>query len=556
MNRKRSLVVRPMVKIQRLRMVRGYLLRDDFIDTVAAGSVNGTPAVPGPGTRVVEDLDGDAISVGSGALNWANPNGNATDQNVHYGAITRLAGRMLLTQVNMSTQAIFLVGWDQDQIDYATQGVYYFAAGGNFSAYSSPLAGIGTFSASVEYKLCALLRSAGNYYFIKGGAFTYWTLLFVAFTDTASPLYPSFCNNNITTIAIQYVRVPKSLWSPVPLISDGMSIASRTDGLGHSEGVAGGLGSGGGGLAYANLTTWAVAGGIVTNTPVPGAELLTNGNMETADPPSSWTANNATLDGVADERTGGGGAQSLDVLRTASTGSAYQQITGSPGFYKFAGWMKSISGGGCVGGATTPWALINSAAVWTYKTGEILLTSTNPYIYLIAGPNVNDEHRFDDMSVKALSLADCVRAVSSSLTPDIVAQVKFVALTSGYTCAGLAIRLNNAATPTAGIIAFFDYGTVYVYEFSGSTWTLLFSAVKGFTANDRLQIIAQGASIRLIHMTSAGVGTVIGSTAVATILTGGYHGIFTTDPGSQLDDFVVYPRGSGGEYNILDKWAA
>ena len=38
-----------------------YDLRDDFTDTLAAGSVNGTPATPGPGTRAVTDTDGDGI---------------------------------------------------------------------------------------------------------------------------------------------------------------------------------------------------------------------------------------------------------------------------------------------------------------------------------------------------------------------------------------------------------------------------------------------------------------------------------------------------------------
>jgi len=32
-----------------------YLLRDNFDDVLAAGSVNGTPARPGPGTRTVTD---------------------------------------------------------------------------------------------------------------------------------------------------------------------------------------------------------------------------------------------------------------------------------------------------------------------------------------------------------------------------------------------------------------------------------------------------------------------------------------------------------------------
>jgi len=47
-----------------------YDLRDEFTDTRAAGSVDGTPATPGPGDRVVADT-GSNISVGSGVLDFA-----------------------------------------------------------------------------------------------------------------------------------------------------------------------------------------------------------------------------------------------------------------------------------------------------------------------------------------------------------------------------------------------------------------------------------------------------------------------------------------------------
>jgi len=35
-----------------------YLLRDEFHTDRAAGSVNGTPAEPGPGTRTAVEVDG------------------------------------------------------------------------------------------------------------------------------------------------------------------------------------------------------------------------------------------------------------------------------------------------------------------------------------------------------------------------------------------------------------------------------------------------------------------------------------------------------------------
>jgi hypothetical protein len=43
-----------------------FLLRDDFLDTLAAGSVDATPAKPGPGTRT--DQTTDAVSISGGEL--------------------------------------------------------------------------------------------------------------------------------------------------------------------------------------------------------------------------------------------------------------------------------------------------------------------------------------------------------------------------------------------------------------------------------------------------------------------------------------------------------
>ncbi|MBM3136394.1 MAG: hypothetical protein FJZ89_14160, partial [Chloroflexi bacterium] len=44
-----------------------YLLRDNFDDVLAAGSVNGTYAVPGPGTRTVTDAES-KLSLSGGVL--------------------------------------------------------------------------------------------------------------------------------------------------------------------------------------------------------------------------------------------------------------------------------------------------------------------------------------------------------------------------------------------------------------------------------------------------------------------------------------------------------
>jgi len=531
-----------------------YLLRDDFTDTLASGSVNGTPAVPGPGTRAVVDTNS-KISLSGGLLNFAT--GAAVSDGLWLNLMTRTAGRILVAKMNIAdTAGAPALGWGILQSGAITDRIALNALVGlvilNAATASSLV--LGSYTANVSYTIAGIMRSSGICWFIKGGVFTNWTLL--AITDTGSAnCYPGSQARNITTISNNNIlRVPVTLWLPTPLASDGMTSATLTDGAGHAETT--GIGSGGANVPWATAATWAVAGGVAANTPVPGAEGLTNGNMETGDPPTGWIAQAATLDGVADERTGGAGVQSIDILGTGVYPSAYKAAVLPVGFMRFSGWGKNIAGNA---GFFSPAPGFNAPAVgdvaWVSKTFTFLYTTANPYIQLYSGTLATHEARFDDISCKPLTFSELVRPLNTVFTADVVAQVKVAAFTA-YTQAGMAVRLNSSTTPTAGIIAYFDgWGDIKCYEFSGSTWTQLFTAAKAFTANGSLQLITDGANIRLIHLTSAGAATLIGSTAAATITTGGYHGLLSTDPGNTLDNLVIYPRGTGGEYSILDRWS-
>lgn len=94
----------------------------------------------------------------------------------------------------------------------------------------------------------------------------------------------------------------------------------------------------GGTTLVANAYAGAVGGGETLD-----SELVTNGHMETGDPPSNWDANGgATLSAVEDERDGGAGSKSLNGVRGASATAAYQIIAVATGaLYKMAGWVKN-----------------------------------------------------------------------------------------------------------------------------------------------------------------------------------------------------------------------
>ena len=75
-----------------------------------------------------------------------------------------------------------------------------------------------------------------------------------------------------------------------------------------------------------------------------GSELIVNGNMETGDPPSNWTSSaDAVLSSVADERTDGAGAKSLNIARGTNNLVASQSVTTTArALYKTVGWHRNV----------------------------------------------------------------------------------------------------------------------------------------------------------------------------------------------------------------------
>ena len=86
-----------------------YLLRDDFLDDRAAGSLLGTPADPGPGTRAGQDSNDKMSTSGEKLLMSRQAN---YDPKFALDAVTREAGRLMIGHVNLSNQANrYQMGW-------------------------------------------------------------------------------------------------------------------------------------------------------------------------------------------------------------------------------------------------------------------------------------------------------------------------------------------------------------------------------------------------------------------------------------------------------------
>lgn len=256
-----------------------WLLRDDFNDVLAAGSVNGTLATPGPGTRTVTDAE-NKYSIGSGVLNSAGGKVAPAigDPGLWYSAQTRAAGKIFIFDVTptLSGGKELYIGLDSNTsstpslhaVDLNNTLLYRYD--------NALLLAIAPIVTATNYKLAFVLRASGCFYFIKGGAYTNWSLLCYSKVLNTTPLYPCYSNYN-EVFTSDFVRIPQNLWLPTPLASDSFDRADgaigSTDGAGHAEST--GLGSGGAGLPW---TGGSISGNAMIITPTLGVELAA-GNL-------------------------------------------------------------------------------------------------------------------------------------------------------------------------------------------------------------------------------------------------------------------------------------
>lgn len=440
-----------------------YLLRDLFAGDAAAGTLNGTPASGGPGVRTVTDTE-NKLSVVGGVLSFAG--GKATpewgDPGIWYGAVERVAGRTMISYSVLADAVSYgMCGFDTaigGQLSYAL-----YINGGVLSI-TGGLA-LGTYAAD-SYKVACVARASGTFYFVKGGAFAHWTLVWADGSGSLTPLYPGVSVYNAALTA-DNIRIPAQLWLPSPLASDSFTRANgalvSTDGLGHAEQ------NGGNGLAWTfDSGVWTVAGNVAVGTPTLGAEL-DSGNLVVG----NWYS--ITLDTVGSYFYAG-----------SATGQAFR------------------------------------------ATATTALTALE--------------------KVKQITPSSLFASVTVS-TPDVLAEAA-VTLTAG-TQAGLVLNLDSAATPANFVIAYHNGTNCLLEKCVAGVYTTVISAAATYSAGAVLRVIKDGTAYRLYY-NNALVGT--GTISDAGIVSNARHGLFSTYSGNSFDNFVVWARGTGGEYSALDSF--
>lgn len=218
-----------------------YLLRDEFITDLAAGSVNGTAAEPGPGTRTVRDVENKLSISGGNAAFAAQATPNWAEEDIVYSdvPITRIAGRILIGNWEYSSIGWVFLWSFVDTTTPVWSGFVNIREGlacqdEAFWTLVEPGAGEITYFPPVSgttYTVAMTLRAAGVYLFHKVSAGN-WILDYLTAVDSTATLYVASTGYSCVFTS-SFVRVPTNLFLPTPLSYDTFTRANGS--LGNTE---------------------------------------------------------------------------------------------------------------------------------------------------------------------------------------------------------------------------------------------------------------------------------------------------------------------------------
>lgn len=290
-------------------IISSNTLFDKFTTTRNAGSIDGTPAEPTGGNRTVVDVN-NKISINNNSLVFST--GGVSLSGLQYPSLSRTSGMITIYQVVPGdTSGNTTVGWT----NITRNGIEVIRINGGGAAVIGIVANatgsiqLGTIVASGAYYLAVILRTTGSYYFVKGGAYSYWTLLWEYHLGTTSSMFPSVTMGNTSAISrTNFVKIPTILWLPSPTVSDSFARENgslgTTNGRGHAETT--GIGSGGSGFTWTNtLGTWAISNNTATATSISGSAFA--------------TVNSGKSDVMVDVKVTRGGGVAGIVLRYANS---------------------------------------------------------------------------------------------------------------------------------------------------------------------------------------------------------------------------------------------
>ena len=299
-------------------------------------------------------------------------------------------------------------------------------------------------------------------------------------------------------------------------------------------------------------STWNVSSNKAINTPSLGGEAVTNWDMESGNPPTGWTTSSSSVAGVADERTGGIGSQSLSCVSSVwgkcRGSAAFATTTGN--WYQVSGWFKAVTAGANLtfyNGFNTGFNLgtSDSAGIgnidssnWTYAvlTLKAIGTSSNVGAQVDNGGS-SYEYRMDDMSVKPITTSTLFSSLRYNSTSDVTVQVDASVnpLTYSKTQGGLVMNLDSSASPSNFVLAYTDGVDAFLEKSVSGTYTTLLSVPITYVSGATVKVIKTGTTYQLFYN-----GTKVGTDQTisdSSIVGNALYGLFSTYAGNTLDNF-------------------
>ena len=142
------------------------------------------------------------------------------------------------------------------------------------------------------------------------------------------------------------------------------------------------------------------------------SEMVTNGNMETGNPPTSWNPSGGCwATGTNDERTGGSGIQSINIGSTYNTWVApipVSTLTGGK-LYRISSWLKAVpsynSTTGVIIANSSYQTVTSSSYTGTTWQKSILhfVAPSSTFSYLTLSGNTPRYGQYDDVSIKEIT---------------------------------------------------------------------------------------------------------------------------------------------------------
>lgn len=253
-----------MLSAKLLSAIIQYLLHDEFVTNRAAGAVSGTLAQPGPGVRTASSAN---VSITNNEL-VETGTGTWTDTYLYYqSGFSRKPGRILKSKAKISSGMLAMFGFRTDQnssqIGFNNVGLYANTTNllvRRTSDGTSPA--VRALLTASYYDFYTVLRATGKFIFTNSDI--YPVLDWIDDWSSAATVYAgASVLTSAQSLTHDTMAVGNTTWLPTPLVSQGFGGTFGTsDGLGHAEGVAGGIGAGGSGVTLSqSVGTWANSAG-------------------------------------------------------------------------------------------------------------------------------------------------------------------------------------------------------------------------------------------------------------------------------------------------------